>query len=128
MTEEEKLMTKWVMACTSQMALSIEQLTVITGAYAKHRKDEGATDDEVEEMRAAFCQALMCRVIDLAARVAFGVRAAETSGDLIGHFADHVMVVEREQTSTLGDFLSDLFKGIETEATHRMAKQHSEGN
>lgn len=130
LTDDERLMSTWVMACTSHLAESIERLTQVTGAYAKCRKDEGATDAELESMRVEFCERLTCRILDLAARVSFGVKNEETTGEVIGHFADHVMGVEQElnQTHSLGAFMDDILERLQTEATHRMAKRHSEGN
>jgi len=130
LTDDERAMATWVTACTSHLAESIERLTEITGAFAQSRKDEGATEEEIESMRVEFCERLTCRILDLAARVSFGVKNGETTGDLIGHFADHLVNVDQEfaQEHSLGAFVSDLFKSLETEATHRMAKRHSEGN
>jgi len=130
LTDDERVMATWVMACTASMAESIEQLTEITGAFAKCRKGEGATEEEIESMRVEFCERLTCRLLDLAARVSFGLKEGRTPGDLIGHFSDHLINVEQEfdQTHSLGEFVHDFFERVEAEATHRIAKRHSEGN
>lgn len=130
MTDDERLMKAWVLECTAHMAESVERLTEVTRLYAMRRKAEGATEDETEQMRVAFCEALSCRVLDLASRVAFSVRNDETIGGVVGHFSDHLIAIDREQASksSLTGFLHELFDHLENEVTHADAKRHSEGN